>query len=137
MTATAVDAWDDRWATPEGRADWLVPHPAVAALVPVLKARGTEHVLDLGCGVGRHALLFAEFMTLRARRSRPDHRAAQQIGCRRSSTGECVSAEIALAADQRNGKVLIVAEMAPPMIFMQIPTKSPADSEMMSPGDTR
>jgi hypothetical protein len=25
--------------TPEGRADWLVPHPAVAALVPVLKAR--------------------------------------------------------------------------------------------------
>jgi SAM-dependent methyltransferase len=24
------------------------------------KARGTEHVLDLGCGVGRHALLFAE-----------------------------------------------------------------------------
>ena len=27
------------------------------------------------------------------------------------------SADIALAADQRNGKVLIVAEMAPPMIF--------------------
>ena len=24
-------------ATPDGRADWLVPHPAVAALVPVLK----------------------------------------------------------------------------------------------------
>src|SRR6202040_203681 len=39
MTATAVEAWDDRWATPEGRADWLVPHPAIAALVPVLKAR--------------------------------------------------------------------------------------------------
>jgi ubiquinone/menaquinone biosynthesis C-methylase UbiE len=37
-----------------------VPHPAVAALVPVLKALGTQHVLDLGCGVGRHALLFAE-----------------------------------------------------------------------------
>jgi len=32
----------------------------VAALVPVLKARGAQHVLDLGCGVGRHALLFAE-----------------------------------------------------------------------------
>jgi hypothetical protein len=27
MTATAVEAWDERWATPEGRADWLVPHP--------------------------------------------------------------------------------------------------------------
>ena len=59
MAATAVEAWDERWATPEGRADWLVPHPAVAALVPVLKAR-SAHVLDLGCGVGRHALFFAE-----------------------------------------------------------------------------
>ena len=59
MTATAVEAWDERWATPEGRDDWLLPHPAVAALVPVLKARGTQHVLDLGCGVGRHASLFA------------------------------------------------------------------------------
>jgi len=45
MAATAVEAWDERWATPEGRADWLVPHPAVAALVPVLKARSTQHVL--------------------------------------------------------------------------------------------
>src|SRR5271170_5418618 len=59
MAATAVEAWDERWATPEGRADWLMPHPAVAALVPMLKARGAQHVLDLGCGVGRHALLFA------------------------------------------------------------------------------
>src|SRR6516162_10051198 len=58
--ATADEAWEERWATPEVRADWLVPHPAVATLVPVLKERGTHHVLDLGCGVGRHALLFAE-----------------------------------------------------------------------------
>src|ERR1700756_831413 len=60
MAVTAVEAWDERWATPEGRADWLVPHPAVGALVPVLKARSAQHVLDLGCGVGRHALFFAE-----------------------------------------------------------------------------
>jgi len=60
MTATAVEAWDERWATPEGRADWQVPDPGVAALVPILKARGSQHVLDLGCGVGRHALLFAK-----------------------------------------------------------------------------
>jgi SAM-dependent methyltransferase len=58
--ATAIEAWDERWATPDGRADWLVPDPRVAALVPVLKARRSQHVLDLGCGVGRHALLFAE-----------------------------------------------------------------------------
>jgi tellurite methyltransferase len=60
MPATAVEAWDERWATPEGRADWLEPHPAVKGLMPVLKARGVRHVLDLGCGVGRHALFFAE-----------------------------------------------------------------------------
>jgi tellurite methyltransferase len=60
MAATAVETWDERWTTPEGRADWLVPHPAVSALVPVLMARDAQHVLDLGCGVGRHALLFAE-----------------------------------------------------------------------------
>jgi tellurite methyltransferase len=60
MAAPAVEAWDERWATSEGRADWLEPHPAVVALLPVLKARGARHVLDLGCGVGRHALLFAE-----------------------------------------------------------------------------
>jgi SAM-dependent methyltransferase len=60
MGATAVEAWDEAWATPAGRADWLVPHPAVEAVVPTLKARGVQRVLDLGCGVGRHALLFAE-----------------------------------------------------------------------------
>jgi tellurite methyltransferase len=60
MAATAVEAWDKRWATPEGRADWLTPQAAVAAVIPVLRARGVERVLDLGCGVGRHALLFAE-----------------------------------------------------------------------------
>jgi 2-polyprenyl-3-methyl-5-hydroxy-6-metoxy-1,4-benzoquinol methylase len=37
-----------------------VPQPVVAAPVPVLKARGAQTVLDLGCCVGRHALFFAE-----------------------------------------------------------------------------
>ena len=60
MAVTAVEEWGERWATPEGHADWLVPHPAVAALVPMLKARGTQHVFDLGCVVGRHALFFAK-----------------------------------------------------------------------------
>jgi len=57
---TAVEAWDRRWATPDGRADWLDPHPDVAAIIPELRARGARNVLDLGCGVGRHALLLAE-----------------------------------------------------------------------------
>ncbi len=60
VSATAVEAWDKRWATEEGRADWLDPHPAVAAIMPQLRARGARRVLDLGCGVGRHALMFAE-----------------------------------------------------------------------------
>src|SRR5437764_14578367 len=60
VSGTAVEAWDKRWATDEGRADWLEPHPAVVALLPELKARGTRRALDLGCGVGRHALLLAE-----------------------------------------------------------------------------
>src|SRR5712691_5726551 len=60
VSGTAVEAWDKRWATDEGRADWLEPHPAVVSLLPELKARGARRVLDLGCGVGRHALLLAD-----------------------------------------------------------------------------
>jgi SAM-dependent methyltransferase len=57
---TAIDAWDKKWATEEGRADWLDPEPDVIALLAELKARGARTALDLGCGVGRHALFLAE-----------------------------------------------------------------------------
>src|SRR5712691_4642945 len=57
---TAIEAWGKRWATAEGRADWLDPEADVIALLPELKARGARTALDLGCGVGRHALLLAE-----------------------------------------------------------------------------
>src|SRR6266481_1024599 len=57
---TAIEAWDKRWATAEGRADWLDPEADVIALLPELKARGARTALDLGCGVGRHALFLAE-----------------------------------------------------------------------------
>lgn len=56
---TAVAAWDKRWASEEGRADWLDPEPEIRALVPILRARGARAALDLGCGVGRHALFLA------------------------------------------------------------------------------
>jgi tellurite methyltransferase len=59
QTGSAIDSWDKRWATDEGRAEWLDPHPAVAAILPELQERGARRALDLGCGVGRHALLLA------------------------------------------------------------------------------
>src|SRR5215469_1435020 len=38
VSQTAVEAWDERWATSEGRADWLEPHPALVA-IPISAAR--------------------------------------------------------------------------------------------------
>ena len=67
----------------EGRADWLVPHPAVAALVPVLKARGAQHVLDLGCGVaGTHCS--SPSTALPSRRSTVPRPASTSLAARRS-----------------------------------------------------
>ena len=57
---TAYQAWNDRWQSESGRADWLNPDPDVAAAVPLLKQRGATTVLDLGCGVGRHACYLAD-----------------------------------------------------------------------------
>ncbi|MGD9535577.1 MAG: class I SAM-dependent methyltransferase [Alphaproteobacteria bacterium] len=57
--ATAWAAWDARWRTAEGRARWLEPEPEARALAAELRARGGRSVLDLGCGVGRHAVYVA------------------------------------------------------------------------------
>jgi SAM-dependent methyltransferase len=59
-TDTAHRAWDLRWGTVEGRAEWLMPDPDVAEVAEELAGRDEPvAALDLGCGVGRHALLFA------------------------------------------------------------------------------
>ena len=58
-TDTAHLAWNDRWASPQGRADWLTPEPDVALFANRLMGAGAKKVLDLGCGVGRHALAYA------------------------------------------------------------------------------
>lgn len=58
-TDTAHLAWDKRWRTEEGRADWLRPEADVANLIEKLRPQGGIRALDLGCGVGRHALAFA------------------------------------------------------------------------------
>jgi len=58
-TDTAHVTWDKRWQTEEGRADWIKPADDVATLIASLKQTGPVKALDLGCGVGRHALAFA------------------------------------------------------------------------------
>src|ERR671924_1433798 len=57
--ATAHQEWDKRWQIPEQRTRWLEPDPLVRSLVPLLRARGFARVLDLGCGIGRHAIYLA------------------------------------------------------------------------------
>jgi tellurite methyltransferase len=58
-TATAHLDWDKRWQEEGGRADWLSPEPDVESVARDLLARGARKALDLGCGVGRHALYLA------------------------------------------------------------------------------
>src|SRR5688500_1937957 len=58
-TDTAHLAWNDRWATPDGRADWLTPEPDVAPFAAGRAAGGALKLLGLGRGVGRHALAYA------------------------------------------------------------------------------
>lgn len=55
-----MEAWNQAWQTDEGRAEWLTPEPFVAALVEPLRTAGVRRVLDLGFGVGRHAILLAK-----------------------------------------------------------------------------
>jgi SAM-dependent methyltransferase len=58
-TATAYQHWDQTWRQVQGRSGWSRADPWVAAIVPELRRRGVRHVLDLGCGIGRHAAFFA------------------------------------------------------------------------------
>ena len=57
--ATAHQVWDKYWADPAARAGWLEPEPFVVSALSLLRERGITHVLDLGCGLGRHAHYFA------------------------------------------------------------------------------
>jgi SAM-dependent methyltransferase len=56
---TAHHKWDESWRDEHARTKWAVPESAVTELVDQLHARNVRTVLDLGCGIGRHALAFA------------------------------------------------------------------------------
>ncbi len=56
---TAHQSWDRGWGQAETRANWTQPEQAVTELIPALTQRGVRRVLDVGTGIGRHALAFA------------------------------------------------------------------------------
>jgi len=55
-----MKAWDEIWKTKEGKTLWLEPDPFVFSLLPKFKREGVNRILDIGFGVGRHAILFAK-----------------------------------------------------------------------------
>jgi len=55
-----MEAWNQAWQTEAGRAQWMTPEPFVVEMVELLRAAGAQRILDLGFGVGRHAILLAK-----------------------------------------------------------------------------
>ncbi len=55
-----MKAWNETWKSAEGRAAWMTPEPFVVAAIERLRAAQVTRVLDLGFGVGRHAILLAQ-----------------------------------------------------------------------------
>ena len=58
-TATAHLAWDATWRTETGRSEWSRPEADVVAFAAQVRLAGGARALDLGCGVGRHAVALA------------------------------------------------------------------------------
>jgi tellurite methyltransferase len=58
--ATAHQDWDKRWTAADQRERWEEPEELVRKLVPVVRERGGRRVIDVGCGIGRHAHFLAE-----------------------------------------------------------------------------
>ncbi|MCC8944223.1 class I SAM-dependent methyltransferase [Bradyrhizobium sp. Arg62] len=59
VSDTAHRAWDKQWATERGRSDWLRPETEVVETAARLFENGFRRALDLGCGIGRHAIHLA------------------------------------------------------------------------------
>jgi len=58
---TAHEHWDEWWKEAKQRSRWSEAEDVVTSLMPALRARGAQHVLDVGTGIGRHALAYASF----------------------------------------------------------------------------
>jgi SAM-dependent methyltransferase len=51
--------WNEQWGSEAGRNSWLRPESDVEDFVIQLKQLSVHNIIDLGCGVGRHALYLA------------------------------------------------------------------------------
>ena len=58
-TDTAYATWNETWQTETGRSAWSQAEPDVLSCAKMIRETGGSHALDLGCGVGRHALALA------------------------------------------------------------------------------
>jgi tellurite methyltransferase len=58
--STAYQEWDRRWADAENWTQWLKPEEKVVEAIPLLKDHGVRRVLDIGCGMGRHAIYLSQ-----------------------------------------------------------------------------
>jgi tellurite methyltransferase len=58
-TDTAHRKWNETWQSEDGRRDWLQADPQVLACAAAVLSADGRDALDLGCGVGRHALALA------------------------------------------------------------------------------
>jgi SAM-dependent methyltransferase len=58
-TDTAHAAWDATWRDAEGRAAWETAEASVIETAARLRLAGARDALDLGAGVGRHAIALA------------------------------------------------------------------------------
>lgn len=54
------DLWDDYWTGDDDHAWWKTPAPEVAEFIKSQNPNERPIVLDLGCGLGRHAIAFAQ-----------------------------------------------------------------------------
>jgi ubiquinone/menaquinone biosynthesis C-methylase UbiE len=55
-----MKAWDEIWKTAKSRSPWVLPDPFVVSSISKFKEENIEKILDLGLGLGRHAVLFAK-----------------------------------------------------------------------------
>ena len=53
-------SWDSRWGEESQRKYWQEPADEIIGLKNSLDRQRIRDVLDLGCGIGRHSILFAE-----------------------------------------------------------------------------